>query len=189
MRGDWGPCHTSAGCMALCLYWENDHIMMYMDVTGYIWSNHLLICGIGVWFGTSGMAVPMCCMCQSIFCMARNFVFDGRSVTRGPWETFLIMFGRLLMRATKLPRKMMGGVRLRFGHCVASTTPSGECTRHTPPRMHNSVRDCWVTGCLFGDLRIVGMGPTDWGCEAHGVGCKTCGQGALDLCTRCTIGP
>ena len=35
-----------------------------------------------------------------------------------------LAFGRLLMQATQLPHTMMEGIRLRFAHCAASSTPT-----------------------------------------------------------------
>ena len=53
-------------------------------------SSCLLACGIGAWLGTAGVAAPMSCTSQSIFCcILRNFAFAGRCAPAppyGPWE-------------------------------------------------------------------------------------------------------
>ena len=51
--------------------------------------------------------------------------FGGRSVTplMDHENTFPVMFGRLLMQETPLLHKMTEGMRLRFVHCAARSTP------------------------------------------------------------------
>ena len=39
---------------------------------GHALSNYLLACGIGAWFGTCGVAVPMSCTGQSVFCCRKG---------------------------------------------------------------------------------------------------------------------
>ena len=49
-------------------------------------------CGIGVWFGTFGVAAPLSYTGRSIFyCILHNFAFGGKSATPpyGPWEHVL----------------------------------------------------------------------------------------------------
>ena len=63
--------------------------MMCMDGIGPELSNCSLICGIGVWFGTFGMAAPMSCinlfrvlLHSTQFCIRRQV----RYPPYGPWE-------------------------------------------------------------------------------------------------------
>ena len=69
-------------------------------------------CGIGVWFGTFGVAALMSCTSMCVFCcISRNFALGGRSVTLlvDHGTTSPLMFG--LTKATQPPRKMKEGMR------------------------------------------------------------------------------
>ena len=95
-----------AGFMSLChsleetiQFWHplNNVITMCMGGTAHAFSNCLLACGIGVWFGTFGLAAPMSCTSQSMYdCIFLNFVVGGRSATllTGHGTMFRLMFRR-----------------------------------------------------------------------------------------------
>ena len=74
---------------------------------GHALSSCLLGCGIGVWLGTSGVAAPMSCTSQPVFCCnLHNFASGGKSVTPPTDHGSMsrLMFG--LTKATRPPRKM-----------------------------------------------------------------------------------
>ena len=55
---------------------------MYMGGTAHALSNCLLVCGIGAWLGTFGVAALMSCTSPSVYyCSFLNFVFGGKSGT------------------------------------------------------------------------------------------------------------
>ena len=127
-----GP--TKAVCMSLCHSLAgrmmrsprgNRAIMMCMDGIGPELSNCSLICGIGVWFGTFGVAAPMSCINLYEFCcILCSYASGGRSVTlptdRG--NMYPLTFGRVQRNLLRLPRKMMLGRRWMCVYCAATST-------------------------------------------------------------------
>ena len=113
----------------------------------------LLRCGIGVWLGTSGVAAPMSCTSQSVFCcILHNFASGGKSVTR-------LMFG--LTKATRPPHKMRQRMRQKCVCCVARSAP--------PSQLVMSVRSTIVrnvlTPTLVGPMLFVKYNSNDiWSC-------------------------
>ena len=129
-----GP--TKAVCMSLCHSLAgrmmgsphgNSAIMMCMDGIGPEVSNCSLICGIGVWFGTFGVAAPMSCInLYEFYCILRSSASGGKSVTlptdRG--NMYPLTFGRVQRNLLRLPRKMMLG-----RGCVCIVLPQAHYNR------------------------------------------------------------
>ena len=117
-------CRSLAGRMTLHRQ-GNNQIMMCMDGTGPELSNCLLICGIGVYFGTFGVVVPTSCINRCVFYYTLpNFASGDRSVTlrmdRG--NMFPLMFGRAPKQPLRMTRKMMLGRRLIYVHRAIKST-------------------------------------------------------------------
>ena len=84
----------------------------------------LLGCGIWVCLGTSGVAAPMSCTSQSVFCcILHDFASGGTSVTPPMDHGSMshLMFG--LTKATRPPRKMRQRMRQKYVCCVANGAP------------------------------------------------------------------
>ena len=108
---------------------------------GHALSSRLLGCGIGAWLGTGGVAAPISCTSQSVFCcILHNFASGGKSVTPPTDHRSMsrLMFG--LTKATRPPRKMRQWMRQKCVCCVAKSAP--------PSRLVMSVRSTIVLNVL-----------------------------------------
>ena len=87
---------------------------MYMGGARYGLRSRVLIGDIGVWLGTSSVAVRMSGISQSVFCHILTVivvVLRGRSINlfMDHGIKFLLMFGRLLMQESCQARPNDGG--------------------------------------------------------------------------------